>query len=154
MGSSLRDGAGRRSAPLLLLGACSVVAAWNMLLDIDGSGTISNEEFLTAGRLIGFVGSLNRVSDGLDTECSNEVSLNELDPNFLFDATQSRCVVCTLPNPCSPRSSRRFLVQRVFRAGGAGESRGLRRVVLACGEAGTESWIRMHKVGFMEFLTD
>lgn len=78
----------------------SVVAAWNEVLDTDGSGQLSYKEFLDACRVVGFTGKLRHVYDELDKDGSGVISLTELDPTCAMDFTQGRCAVCTLPNPC------------------------------------------------------
>eukprot|EP00929_Paragymnodinium_shiwhaense_P036700 TRINITY_DN19634_c0_g1_i1.p1 TRINITY_DN19634_c0_g1~~TRINITY_DN19634_c0_g1_i1.p1 ORF type:complete len:261 (+),score=46.87 TRINITY_DN19634_c0_g1_i1:73-855(+) len=78
----------------------SIVAAWNEVLDTDGSGEVSYTEFLAACRAAGVHGNLGSVFREMDKDDSGQITIKEFDPTFAMDFSRGRCIVCTLPNPC------------------------------------------------------
>jgi len=54
--------------------------AWRLVLDLDGSGSITYNEFAMACRNVGFEGSLKKLWQQFDDDGSGVISLFEVDP--------------------------------------------------------------------------
>lgn len=72
----------------------TMVRAWHMCIDPDGTGTVTMAEFTSALRHIGYIGNLKTLWYQLDKDGSGAISLAELDPKSaaLLEKFRVKCI--------------------------------------------------------------